>query len=189
MPEESKDKTFTQEEVNAIAAQARKDGRDAASKDLLKTIGVDSVEAVQAAVKEAKDLKAAGQTEIERTKSELAEMTKKVNEANAASADAVKKLKAVTLERNSEVVAGELGVDPVKAKQILKLLDIGPDTFDESSDIKKIFTDFLAQEENKHFVTPAKTALPEGAKNKPPAGGGSGDNKFTELMNSMTSIR
>ena len=147
---------FTQEQVNGLVGKARDDGRAAATKELLKALGFESIEVGQEFVKTSK----AAQKDFE---TKLSGLTTEKD-------GAVLKFKVLSLDQKASEIGAELGLTPAKAKQVVKLLDITAATFDpENNTLKASFETFLGADENKHFVTTEEAAKPGGSR-KPNSG-------------------
>jgi hypothetical protein len=94
-------KTFTQEELNAIAGSARSEGRTAYENDLLKKLGLKSVDDLTSLVTAARDADAKNKTELEKAQSDLAAKETELANAKAEGDKTVAGLKAQIL--NSEI--------------------------------------------------------------------------------------
>ncbi len=107
---------FTQEDLDRVAGESRKDGRTVAERELLKKLGFADFEAAQAAVEAAKQLEDAQKTELQKAQEE-AERLK--SEAEAAKAEA----------RNSRINTAlalairDAGINPERASAAMRLVD------------------------------------------------------------------
>ncbi len=110
-------KTFTQEELDAVAGKARTEGRTAAEKELLKSLGIDSVEAAQAALKAHRDAEEASKTELQRAQDEAARLTAEVEAVKAQATTAV------ALSR-LEGALRDAGVNPARIPAALRLVEL-----------------------------------------------------------------
>jgi hypothetical protein len=77
-------RTFTQAELNALFGERGRQAKQAAISELLKDLGVESPEAIKAALKAATEAKAAQMTELEKARAQAAEALKKAEEAEQA---------------------------------------------------------------------------------------------------------
>ena len=109
---------FSQAELDRIAGTSRADGRGQATKELLEKLGVDSVEALEARVKAAKDAEDAGKTELQRLedRAKAAEQ-----ERDRASALALRSVATARLEGSLR----DAGIKPERIPAALKLVDLG----------------------------------------------------------------
>jgi hypothetical protein len=114
---EAKDGKFTQEDLDRVAGETRKAGREAAEKELLKELGVESREDIGAILKAAKDAEDSQKTELQKTQDEL---VKARETAEAAQAEA----------RNSRINTAltlsvrDAGVNPDRLAAALRLVDV-----------------------------------------------------------------
>jgi DNA-directed RNA polymerase beta subunit len=113
--------------LDKVAGQARKDARDAARTQLLKSLGVESEEALQKALKEADDLRKSQMSEQDRIKAEHADMQRKLQDAETQRQQAEAQRQQALIK--AEVVAKAAGrfADP---NAVVKLLDMGKVKFD-----------------------------------------------------------
>lgn len=73
-PATNQEKTFTQEDVNRIAGEARKTARAAAVNELLKEIGLESQDALTDLVNDAKTRREADMTELQKATERIGEL-------------------------------------------------------------------------------------------------------------------
>lgn len=156
---------FTQDEVNNLTGKARGEGRQAGSADVLREIGVDSVDSAKSGLKL-----------VTEQGTKIKELTTSLETVNTEKSTVTGKLKSLSLERAAEAVGGELKLTPVKAKQVLLLLGVKAEEFDSEKQedrdaLKAKFDTFLKVPENAHF---AGTEAVETSGRKPGQGGGSG---------------
>lgn len=134
---------FTQEDVDRIAGEARKDGRSSAERELLKGLGVENLEAAKSAIEAAKTLEDEKKTELQRVQEEAARFRE---EAESAKAEA----------RNSRIVSAtelalrDAGINPERVNAALRLVDLS------KLDVKGADVSGLAE-----AVTTLKTESPE----------------------------
>src|SRR5487761_605939 len=113
---EAKDGKFTQEDLDRIAGESRKAGREVAEKELLKELGVESRDAIAATLKAAKDAEDSQKTELQKAQEEA---TKAREEAVAAQAEA----------KNSRITTAlalkirDEGINPDRAAAAMRLVD------------------------------------------------------------------
>jgi len=155
MPEGTETNTaLTQDQVNGLVGKARSEGREAAQKDFLKSLGFESLEEAQGFIKSGRDKQKGEMSEIERLKADNTAQVKLIAGLTGERDDAALKFKGVSLERAAELVGSELGVSASKARQITKLLGVQAADFDpDKNDLKTRFETFLADAENAHFKT------------------------------------
>jgi len=114
---EAKDGKFTQEDLDRVAGETRKAGREAAEKELLKELGVEDREALKASLKAAKDAEDAQKTESQKLQEENAKL---LADAEAAKAEA----------RNSRIDSAlslkirDAGINPERASSAMRLVDL-----------------------------------------------------------------
>jgi hypothetical protein len=179
-------KFFTQEEVNTFAGTARQEGRDVATREVLVQLGTTTVEEAATALKAAKDLKASQMTEAERLRTELKDKDTQIKTLSASSAASALSLKKLSFDGAIKTAAEDLEIPAAVGTQIAKLIDVTVERFEEGkTDIKAMFTEFLAKEENAHFL--GKVVTPEGSGRRPVASGK--PDLFASLRTSMGSIR
>lgn len=77
------DKTFTQADLDRIAGEARKAGRQSGLSEFLKELGVDNPDTLKATLAEARKAREASMTEAERANARIAELEKQAQEAAA----------------------------------------------------------------------------------------------------------
>lgn len=109
---------FTQEDLDRIAGKSREDGRAAYEKELLKSLGVDSVDAAKEALEAHRAAEDANKTDLERV---TAERDRAVQEAEATKAEATRII-AVT---RMEGALRDAGINPERLPAALKLVDLG----------------------------------------------------------------
>jgi acyl carrier protein len=128
--------TFTQEQVSAIAAREKAEGRTAAEKALLEKLGVDSMDAVEALVKAQREADDKQKSEAQRAQ-EAAEQAKK--DAEKARSQAVNESHAAKVER--ALLVGGAKLD--RLSQAAKLVDVevGADEATVKAAIEKLKTD------------------------------------------------
>jgi len=113
---EAKDGKFTQEDLDRIAGESRKAGREVAEKELLKELGVENREAIAATLKAAKDAEDSQKTELQKAQDEL---VKARESAEVAQAEA----------RNSRISTAlalkirDEGINPERAAAAMRLVD------------------------------------------------------------------
>ena len=107
---------FTQEDLDRIAGESRKDGRGVAEKDLLKALGVESLDAAKAVLQAAKDAEDAQKTELQKAQEETVRLR---DEAAAAQADA----KSSRIQTALELKLRDAGINPARAAAALRLVD------------------------------------------------------------------
>lgn len=184
MPEGNE--SFTQDQVNGLVGKARTEGRDAAQKELLKTLGFDSADDLQGFVKTVRDKQKGEMTEIERLQAENAALGKQVAGLTGERDGAVLKFKGVALEQAAEQIGSELGVTGPKAKQITKLLGVQAADFDPASnDLKAKFEAFLADADNAHFKAEPEAVRTTSSRKPGAAGANNEPDKLDKLAGSL----
>lgn len=111
------EKKFSQADMDRVAGESRTGGRSQAEKDLLAKLGVDSVEAAEAALKVVKDAEEANKTELQKA-TERADAAEK--ERDRASELA---LRSVALSR-LEGQLRDAGINPERIPAALRLVDL-----------------------------------------------------------------
>ena len=163
--------TFSQEQVNGLVGTARTEGRTAAQKELLKALGFETVEA--------------GQEFVKVSRSAQKDFDTKLGAMTVERDGAVVKYKTISLEQKAAEVGAELGLSPAKAKQVTRLLEIPAATFDpETNTLKADFEKFLAEPDNKHFVT-AEPEVKPGSNRKPGQQKTGEPDKFDQLLGQL----
>jgi uncharacterized coiled-coil protein SlyX len=98
-------KTLSQDEVNKLVGDARKSARETATKDLFKTLGVESADDLQALIKAARDAEAKGKTEIETLQNQVKDLTKKLKDATDTASASESALKSRILANEIKALA------------------------------------------------------------------------------------
>ncbi len=107
---------FTQEDLDRIAGESRKDGRTVAEKELLKSLGVESLDAAQAVISAAKQAEEDQKTELQRAQDEAARLR---DEAEAAKADA----RSSRISAALDIALRDAGLNPERANAAMRLVD------------------------------------------------------------------
>jgi hypothetical protein len=156
--EAAKDGKFTQEDLDRIAGESRKAGREVAEKELLKEIGVEDREALKASLKAAKDLEDSQKTELQKAQEEAAKLRE---EAESAKSEA----KNSRIQTALELKIRDAGINPERASAAMRLVDL--------SKLDVTGTEVSGLDE---AVSELKSTSPEwfGAKISPPDASGSG---------------
>lgn len=154
----AKDGKFTQEDMDRVAGDSRKAGREVAEKELLKEIGVESREALQASLKAAKDLEDSQKTELQKAQEEAEKLRV---EAETVRSEA----RTSRISTALELKLRDSGINPERAAAALRLVDLS------QLDVKGTEVSGLDE-----AVTKLKAESPEwfGPKVSPPDASGSG---------------
>ena len=107
---------FTQEDMDRVAGDARKDGRSSAEKELLKKFGVENLEAIESVVQAAREAEEANKTELQKAQEEAARLR---SEAEAAKAEAHRAL----ITSSVSLALRDAGINPERAGAALRLVD------------------------------------------------------------------
>lgn len=114
---DAKDGKFTQEDLDRIAGESRKAGREVAEKELLKEIGVESREVLAASLKAAKDAEDSQKTELQKAQEEL---VKSREDAAKAQADA----RTSRIDTALALKIRDAGINPERATSAMRLVDV-----------------------------------------------------------------
>ncbi len=108
---------FTQEDLDRIAGESRKDGRTVAERELLKTLGVPDLDSAKAALEAAKTLEDEKKTELQKAQEEAAKLRE---EAETARSDA----KASRISTALELALRDSGINPERSSAAMRLVDL-----------------------------------------------------------------
>ncbi len=108
---------FSQEDVDRIAGESRKDGRTSAEKELLKNLGVPDLDTAKAAMEAVQRLEDEKKTELQRAQEEAAKLRE---EAEAAKADA----RQSRISTAVELALRDAGINPERGAAAMRLLDL-----------------------------------------------------------------
>ncbi len=149
---------FTQEDLDRIAGESRKDGRASAERELLKGLGVQDLDAAKAALEAAKALEDANKTELQRVQEEAAKLREEAESAKAEARNS-------RIQSALELAIRDAGINPERASAAKRLVDL--------SKLEVNGNDVSGLED---AVKELKTQSPEwfGAKFTPPDASGSG---------------
>ncbi len=114
---------FTQDDLDRIAGEARKDGRGTAERELLKALGVPDIESAKAALASAKAAEDEKKTELQRVQDEATALRA---EAEAAKAEA----RASRIASALDLGLRKAGINPDRAAAALRLIDPSTLTLD-----------------------------------------------------------
>ncbi len=103
---------FTQSDIDRLAGNARKEGREAGVKALLEELGLSDLESLKGKVT------ALAQKE-EADKSELQKATDKLAKAEAKATESLQKATRLVVRTKAEALAAQRGLDPEKVGQLL----------------------------------------------------------------------
>lgn len=104
-------KTFTQDQVDALVGNARKEGRDGGVSKLLKDLGVENADSLKALVDNAKKADDANKTELQKLNDQLALAQKKATDAEAQAAKDLAALKERVLVSEIKIAASNPVLD------------------------------------------------------------------------------
>lgn len=162
-------KTFTQEEVTAIATREKSEGRAAAIKQLMTDLGITDVEEAKALLAAAKEAEQAKKTEAEKAAEAAAKAEK---DAKKATAEAAMERLTARIERKL-ISNGVPFEDEKKLTRLRDMIKLEPDADD---DAVKAAVDDLKKEMPELFQAKTTTPKPKGPPGSnpggPPRGGG-----------------
>lgn len=155
---EAKDGKFTQDDLDRVAGESRKSGREVAEKELLKELGVESRDAIAATLKAAKDAEDSQKTELQKAQEDA---VKAREEAVTAQAEA----KNSRVDTALALAIRDAGINPDRAAAAMRLVD--------TSKLEVNGAEITGLDD---VVQELKTQSPEwfGAKFSPPDASGSG---------------
>lgn len=162
-------RTFTQDEVNRMLAAEKDQGRRAGKKDVLEKLGVDSVDAAEAAVRAAAEARDANKTAEERARAAAEEDRRAAAEDRAAA-----QRERVTAHRLAALTRAKCA----SPEDGVKLLgDLAPDATDDETaaaiaSLKERLPALFTAEETTGAGDPGRPPSPSGngAPNPPPPG-------------------
>jgi hypothetical protein len=113
---EGEKKTYTQKELDGLFGERARQAKQTAINDLLKDLGVESPDAIKAALKAAAEAKAAQMTELEKAQAAATEAQKRAEDAEQARATAEAKAQERLLRADVLIEASKQGFnDPADA--------------------------------------------------------------------------
>lgn len=114
-------KAYTQAELDAMFADRAKRAKESATADLMKELGVESTDALKAALQAKKDADEKGKTELEKAQAALADAEKKAADAESAAA-ALKQERLIEL-RDNRIKAAFLEAHSTNPQKVLVLMN------------------------------------------------------------------
>ena len=108
---------FTQDDLDRVAGEARKDGRTVAERELLKNLGVPDLDTAKASLEAARTAEDEKKTELQRVQEEAARLR---DEAETAKAEARQSRIGSALE----LALRDAGINPERAGSALRLVDL-----------------------------------------------------------------
>lgn len=107
---------FTQEDLDRIAGESRKDGRASAEKELLKGLGVENLDAVKAVIEAAKKAEEDQKTELQKAQDEAARAREEAEAAKAVARNS-------RIESALDIALRTEGLNPERAVAAKRLVD------------------------------------------------------------------
>lgn len=107
---------FTQEDLDRIAGESRKDGRTVAERELLKSLGVSDLDSAKAALEAAKAVEDEKKTELQKAQEEAARLRE---EAETAKAEA----RSSRISSALDIALRSAGLNPERAAAAMRLVD------------------------------------------------------------------
>ena len=107
---------FTQDDLDRIAGESRKDGRASAERELLKSLGVTDLDTIKVSIEAAKVAEEEKKTELQRSQEETAQLRA---EAEAAKAES----RASRVESALQLSLRDAGINPERAAAAMRLVD------------------------------------------------------------------
>jgi hypothetical protein len=103
---------FTQEQIDRLAGNARKEGREAGVKALLEELGLADLETLKGKVQVLAQKEEADKTELQK-------VADKLTRAEAKSVESLQKANRLIVKTKAEALASQRGLDPEKVGQLL----------------------------------------------------------------------
>lgn len=116
LAEAAKDGKFSQADLDRIAGESRKAGREVAEKELLKSLGVDNVDAAKAAMEAARVAEDEKKTALEKSQEDAAKARAEADQARA-------EAKSARIHTALELKLRDAGINPERAAAAMRLVD------------------------------------------------------------------
>lgn len=116
-------KGISQADLNKAAGKAREEGRQAATNELLRELGLDSPDTLKSIVQERKEAEEARQTELEKLQKQHKKVAEEREAYEAQVGDLQGQIKAMQLAQALQVQLIESGVNPERVTAAARLVD------------------------------------------------------------------